>query len=78
MIASLVAGDGKIFCASENGTVHVVAAGPDFKVLSRNHMGQPCFASPAISQGVVYFRTTGELIAVQATETGVTTPDTVP
>lgn len=78
MIASLVAGDGKIFCASENGTVHVVAAGPEFKVLSRNHMGQPCFASPAISQGVVYFRTTGELIAVQATETGVTTPDTVP
>ena len=66
MIASLVAGDGKIFCASENGTVYVVAAGPEFRVQARNPMGQPCFASPAISQGVIYLRTTGNLFAVQA------------
>jgi outer membrane protein assembly factor BamB len=66
MIASLVAGDGKIFCASENGTVYVVAAGPEFRVQARNSMGQPCFASPAISQGVIYLRTTGNLFAVQA------------
>jgi outer membrane protein assembly factor BamB len=65
IISSLVAADGKIFCASENGTVYVLAAGPEFKVLARNKMGQPCFATPAISQGVLYFRTTESLIAVK-------------
>lgn len=66
MIASLVAGDGKVFCASENGSVYVVAAGPEFEVQSRNAMGQPCFASPAISEGVIYLRTTGSLLAVHS------------
>jgi outer membrane protein assembly factor BamB len=61
----LVAGDGKIYCASENGTVYVVAAGPEFKILARNPMGHPCFASPAISAGVIYFRTTKSLVAVE-------------
>lgn len=65
LIASLVAGDGKIYCASENGTVYVVAAGPEFKILARNPMGHPCFASPAISAGVIYFRTTKSLVAVE-------------
>jgi len=68
MIASLVAGDGKIYCASENGTVYVVAAGPEFRIQARNAMGQPCFASPAISEGVIYLRTTGKLLAVQSPE----------
>ncbi len=66
MIASLVAGDGKIYCASENGIVYVVAAGPEFGIQSRNAMGQPCFASPAISAGVIYLRTTGNLLAVHS------------
>lgn len=65
IISSLVAADDKIFCASENGTVYVLAAGPEYNVLARNKMGQPCFATPAISQGVLYFRTTESLIAVK-------------
>ena len=65
IISSLVAADGKVFCASENGTVYVLAAGPEFKVLAHNPMGQPCFATPAISQGVLYFRTTESLIAIK-------------
>lgn len=65
MIASLVAGDGKIYCASENGNVYVVAAGPEFEVQSSNAMGHPCFASPAISEGVIYLRTTDNLFAIQ-------------
>ena len=66
LIASLVAGDGKIYCAAENGNVYVVPAGPDFEIQSRNAMGQPCFASPAISEGVIYLRTTGSLWAVHS------------
>jgi outer membrane protein assembly factor BamB len=65
ILSSLVAAEGKIYCASENGTVYVLAAGPDFKVLARNKMGQPCFATPAISQGVLYFRTTECLLAIK-------------
>ncbi len=65
IISSLVAGDGKIYLASENGTVYVLAAGPDFNLLSRNPMGEPSLASPAISQGVLYFRTTESLVAVK-------------
>lgn len=65
IIASLVASDGKIYCASEGGSVHVVEAGPKFKLLSSNPMGEPCFATPAISEGALYFRTTNSLIAVR-------------
>jgi outer membrane protein assembly factor BamB len=65
ILSSLVAADGKVFSASENGTVYVLAAGPDFKVLDRNKMGQPCFATPAISRGVLYFRTTESLLAIK-------------
>lgn len=65
IIASLVAGDGKIYCASETGVVYVLAAGKEFKILAQNPMGEPCLATPAISQGVLYFRTTGSLVAIK-------------
>lgn len=63
--SSLVAADGKIYCPSENGTVYVLAAGSDFNLLASNAMGEPCLATPALSQGVLYFRTTQSLIAIQ-------------
>ena len=62
--ASLVAADGKIFCTSEDGDVYVLKAGPEFQIISRNRMGAPCYATPALSEGVLYFRTTESLIAV--------------
>jgi len=62
--ASLVAADGKIYCPTEEGTVHVIKAGPTLEVLARNELGEPCLATPAISQGVMYFRTAGNLIAI--------------
>jgi outer membrane protein assembly factor BamB len=65
IIASLVAADDKIYCTSEDGTIIVLAAGDEFKILSKNPMGEPCFATPAISQGVLYFRTTKSLVAIK-------------
>jgi outer membrane protein assembly factor BamB len=62
--ASLVAADGKIFCPSEDGVVYVVKAGGEFKLLARNRMGEPCYATPAVAGGALYFRTTESLIAV--------------
>ncbi|MFT4688020.1 MAG: outer membrane protein assembly factor BamB [Limisphaerales bacterium] len=65
IIASLVAGDGKVYCTSEHGTVYVLAAGKEFKILAKNPMGEPCFATPAISKGTLYFRTTKSLVAIR-------------
>lgn len=65
IIASLIAADGKFYCASEDGHVYVLTAGPEFELLARNPMGEPCFATPAISEGVLYFRTTKSLIAIK-------------
>ena len=62
--ASLVAADGKIYCPVEQGTVYVIKAGPKLETLAKNELGAPCLATPAISQGVIYFRTSESLIAV--------------
>ena len=64
IIASPVAGDGKVYLTSEEGTVHVLEAGAEFKVLATCPLGEPCFATPAISEGALFFRTTGSLVAV--------------
>ncbi len=64
--ASPVAGDGKIFIASEDGDVYVVKAGPAYVLLATNTMGDVCMASPALSKGVMYFRTKSQLVAVAA------------
>lgn len=65
IVASLVAADDKIYCASEDGNVYVLRAGPEFEILATNSMGQPCLASPALSKGVIYFRTISRLIAIR-------------
>jgi outer membrane protein assembly factor BamB len=62
--SSLVAADGKIYCPTEQGVVHVIKAGPTLEVMAKNEMGEPCLATPAISQGVLYFRTSGSLVAI--------------
>lgn len=62
--ASLVAADGKIYCPDEQGVVHVIKSGPALEVLARNQLGEPCLATPAISQGVLYFRTAASLMAI--------------
>ena len=67
VIASLVAGDGKIYCAAENGTVYVLEHGPTLKIVARNAMGEPCLATPAIAEGVIFIRTTKRLTAVKQT-----------
>jgi outer membrane protein assembly factor BamB len=62
--SSLVAADGKVYCPTEDGVVHVIKAGPKLEVLAKNELGDPCLATPAISQGVLYFRTAGSLMAI--------------
>lgn len=62
--ASPVAADGKIYFTAENGQIYVVQAGPEFKLPATNKMGEICMATPAISQGTLFFRTRGHLVAI--------------
>ena len=65
--ASPVASDGKVYLANEDGQVFVLKAGPTFELLATNDMGAPVLATPAISEGRLYFRTSNELVAIGTT-----------
>ena len=62
--ASPVASDGKIYLANEDGQVFVIKAGPTYEQLSLNEMGGPVLATPAISEGQVFVRTSTHVIAL--------------
>jgi outer membrane protein assembly factor BamB len=55
--ASPVAADGRIFLVSEMGKATVLAAGPDWTILSANDLDEACYATPALSGGRIYLRT---------------------
>ena len=61
--ASPVAGDGKIYFASEKGKVSVVEAANGFPTLAVNDLGEACYASPAIAGDTLYVRTESTLYA---------------
>jgi outer membrane protein assembly factor BamB len=62
--ASPVAADGKLYFTSEEGDVYVVQAGPEYKLLATNKMGEICMATPAVSEGNLFFRTQGHVVAI--------------
>jgi outer membrane protein assembly factor BamB len=59
--ASAVAADGKLYFTSEEGDVHVVQAGPEFKLLGTNPVGEACLATPAIAEGMFIVRAKGHV-----------------
>jgi outer membrane protein assembly factor BamB len=63
--ASIVAADGKLYFTSEEGDVFVVKAGRTFELLATNPLGGIAMATPAVSEGTLYFRTANKLIAVK-------------
>jgi outer membrane protein assembly factor BamB len=62
--ASPVAAGGKLYYSSEDGDIYVIKAGPKFEVLASNDMGEICMATPAISEGTIFFRTQGHVVAI--------------
>jgi outer membrane protein assembly factor BamB len=62
--ASPVAAAGKLYYSSEDGDIYVIKAGPKFEVLAKNSMGEICMATPAISEGTLFFRTQGHVVAI--------------
>jgi len=61
---SPVVANGKIYQGTEEGTMYVLAAGPEHNELAVYEFGAPLMATPAISQGLLIVRTPGELIAL--------------
>ena len=62
--ASPVAADGKLYLASEDGDAFVVKAGRQYELLSKNVMGQPLMATPALSDGMLIVRAQNALYAL--------------
>ena len=62
--ASPVAADGKIYLSNEGGDITVVSAGPEFRQIASNAMGDLLMATPALSEGVMYVRTARSLFAI--------------
>src|SRR5262249_47268452 len=67
--ASAVAADGYLYFTSEESGVYVVKAGPKFEVVAVNLMGkgEPCLATPAISDGMLFVRTEHYLFGIGRT-----------
>lgn len=62
--SSPVAADGKLYLSNEDGEMLVVAAGPKFAHIATNSMGELLMATPALSEGVMYVRSSSGLFAI--------------
>lgn len=54
--ASPVLIDGLLFFINDQGQVHVIQPGQEFKRVAQYELGESCYASPAISNGQVFLR----------------------
>jgi len=61
--ASPVISDARIYVVSDEGEVYVIKAGRDFEILSKNELNETCMVTPAITDGIIIFRTQSRLIA---------------
>ena len=61
---SPVAANGKLYLPTEEGTMYVLAAGPELEELAVHDFGEPLMATPAISEGTLFVRSSGRLIAL--------------
>lgn len=67
--ASPVAAAGRLYLASEEGTVHIVRAGREFASLASNDMREALMATPAIAGPMLIVRGADHLFALEATAT---------
>ncbi len=62
--ASPVAADGKLYLSNEDGDMVVIAAGQKYAHLGTNALGELLMATPALSDGVMYVRSSQSLFAI--------------
>ena len=63
-LASLVAGDGKVYACNTNGLTTVVAAEPSLRILSQNRLEGDCRASLAVADSHFLVRTSDFLYCI--------------
>jgi outer membrane protein assembly factor BamB len=63
-MASMVASDGKIYTIDEEGTIYVLQDGDTYKLLQEIPMNDISLTAPALTDGMIIFRTQKYLMAV--------------
>ncbi len=63
-IASPVASDGRIYIVDEEGTIYILKDGNSLNLLAEIPMNDICMTAPAITDGLIIFRTQKYLVAV--------------
>jgi outer membrane protein assembly factor BamB len=57
--------DGKVYAASEKGTVYVFEAEPgQFRLLAKNRLNEEVYATPAVANGRLFVRGREHLICI--------------
>jgi hypothetical protein len=64
--ASLTAANGYVYFLDDDGRMTVVKANKMFQVVARNDLKEECYASPALSGGQIFIRTTKALYCIGA------------
>lgn len=63
--ASPVAAGGHLYFTDDAGVTYVLKAGNAFEVVAKNALGEPVYASPALSRGRLYLRTERHLVCIE-------------
>ena len=67
--ASAVATKTRLYFCREDGRVMVVKTGPEYELLAENDLGEPIFATPAISKDRLLIRTASRLYCIGEAKT---------
>jgi len=62
--SSPVCVNSRLYCASKKGVVFVIAAADKFELLAKVDLGEQCYATPAVADGVMYLRTNTKLFSL--------------
>jgi len=62
--ASPVVADGRLYAVNDDGKVYTVQCGRAFKVIAENELDDLCLVTPAIAEGILFFRTQERLVAI--------------
>src|SRR5687768_2577808 len=64
--ASPVSDGRHLFFSGETGNVFVLPVGPKFSIAAENSLTETCMATPALSDGALFFRMRGHLVCIKA------------
>ncbi|MCI0701813.1 MAG: PQQ-like beta-propeller repeat protein [Planctomycetia bacterium] len=53
--------NGLIYCLAEDGTMFILKSGDEFEIVAKNALGEECHATPAVSEGQLFIRSSTSL-----------------